>query len=241
MPILLPEKDPMGHAILDYYNGRRKSKIKVYSNLTSEEKISAAYLFRTINTLPPLETTALKSCRGKVLDIGAGSGCHSLILQNRGFDITALDNSQLSAEVMKKKGLKKVVLNDIFDYNIEKFDTLLLLMNGIGLTGTVIGLEKFLKHARSLLLPGGQIIFDSSDIDYLYTERDGSKWIDLNAAYYGEMIYHMKYKNISGEKFNWLYIDFEMAKKIGAKNGFELKMLSKGIHFNYLARFTINN
>ncbi len=241
MALLIPDKDPFGIAVKDYFEGNKKGKIRVFSNITSEEKMSASYLFRTINTLPSLEKLALESCYGKVLDIGAGAGSHSLILQNRGFDVTALDISQLNTLVIKKRGIRKVINADIFEFSGKKFDTLLLLMNGIGLAGSLKGLSLLLSHFRQLLSPGGQIIFDSSDIDYLYTDDEGGKWVNLNSEYHGEVTYQLKYKKITGEKFNWLFIDFEKARNIAAQNGYKIKLLAKGDHFDYLAKFIPEN
>lgn len=241
MALLLPDKDPFGAAVKDYFEGNKKGKIRVFSNITTEEKMSAKYLFRTINTLPTLEKLALESCYGKVLDIGAGAGSHSIILQNRGFDVTALDISQLNTQVIKKRGIRKVINSDIFEFSGKKFDTLLLLMNGIGLAGNLEGLNSLLCHFRKLLNPGGQIIFDSSDIDYLYTDNEGGRWVNLNNEYYGEVIYQLKYKKIYGKKFNWLFIDFEKARNIAAQNGYTIKLLAKGDYFDYLAKLIPEN
>ena len=64
-----------------------------------------------------------------------------------------------------------------------------MLMNGIGITGNLKRLKEFFLKAKRMLNHGGQIIFDSSDIDYLYHEPDGSKLINLNSNYYGELIF----------------------------------------------------
>ncbi len=231
----------MGTAISDYHEGNKRGKIRVYSNVTTEEKMSVRYLFRTVIKLPALEKTALESCYGKVLDIGAGAGSHSLILQNRGIDVTALDISQLNAVVMKKRGIKKVINKDIFEFSGKKYDTLLLLMNGIGLAGNLKRFGDLLRHFRKLLNPGGQVIFDSSDIDYLYTDDDNGRWINLNSEYYGEVTYQMKYKSIIGDKFHWLYIDYETARKIAGQNGYTFKLMAKGDYFDYLAKIIPEN
>ena len=47
----------------------------------------------------------------------------------------------------------------------------LLLMNGIGLCATLEGLQHFLQHAKGLLQAGGQLLFDSSDVAYLYNGK----------------------------------------------------------------------
>ncbi len=241
MTSLEPHNDPMGNAIKHYHEGYKRGKIRVFSRFMKEEKISVRYLFRSLDDMPVLENIALESCRGKILDIGAGAGCHSLLLQNRNDDVTALDISVLSAGVMKKRGIKKVVNQDIFEYlstTDEKYDTLLMMMNGIGVAGNLNKLKCFLQKAKKILKPGGEIIFDSSNIEYLYDIESGDP-SKKNGNYYGVITYRMKYRKIKGEKFNWLYLDYDSAVKIAAQQGYKLKLLARGDHFDYLAKFVL--
>ncbi len=233
--------DPFGEAILDYFANGKASKIIVNSNYTEDEEIPPSWFFRTEKEMPKIEQEALKLCRGKVLDVGAAAGCHSLILQKKGFNVTALEISPIAAEVMKKRGIYKTVVADIFKYSEEKFDTILLLMNGTGIAGTIQGLKKLLDHLKMLLSENGQILVDSSDIKYLFEDDDGSFWVDLaNPNYYGEMDYEVSYKD-STSTFKWLFIDFENLKKIAAKLGFDCELILEGKHYDYLAQLKLKN
>ena len=206
--------DPFGEAINDYFEKRKAPSLTVDSNYTKGEKIAASYFFRTEKEMPLIEQTALKRCNGKILDIGAAAGCHSIILQKKGFNVTAIEKSEKAVEVLKKRGIQKVICSDIYQFSECQFDTILLLMNGAGIGETIAGLEKLLVHVKTLLTEKGQILIDSTDIKYLFEEEDGSVWIDLaNDAYYGEMEYEVKYKK-SVTKFKWLFIDFEKLKKV---------------------------
>lgn len=227
--------DPFGHAITDYFHTGREAFIQVNSNYTEDETIPASLFFRDKNQMPILETTALDLCRGKVLDVGAAAGCHSLILQNRGFDVTAIDKSVLSTEIMTKRGISRVICNDIFSFKGQRFDTILLLMNGAGIGQTLTGLASLLYHLKSLLNQNGQVILDSSDIHYLFEDDDGSVWIDLNNnQYYGEMEYEIRYKNLS-DKFKWLFVDFNTLCSVCKENGLICKKVLDGKHHDYLA------
>jgi hypothetical protein len=73
---------------------------------------------------------------------------------------------------MRRRGVKKVINSDVFQYELEQFDTIIMMMNGIGLCGDMEGLKRFLEYLKKLLVSGGQIIFDSSDIAYLYKDDD---------------------------------------------------------------------
>jgi hypothetical protein len=231
--------DPIGRAIADFYKNGKASDIKIQTNYTEGELLSPAYFFRTENEMPEIDKTALKLCRGKVLDVGAAAGCHALVLQKKGLEVTALEKSKLAVAVMEKREVKKVICSDIFHFHDKGFDTILLLMNGTGIGGTLEGLKKLLLHLRNLLSPNGQILIDSSDISYLFEENDGSVWIDLASdAYLGEMEYELKYKN-ECTTFNWLFTDFNTLTKIAEDIGLTGKKIVEGKHFDYLAQLKI--
>ena len=232
-------KDPFGLAIHDFYRKGKAPDIKVDSNYTKDEHIKVSYFFREESEMPEIEKTALKRCKGKILDVGAAAGCHSIILQKKGFNITALDKSELATEVMKKRGIQKVICSDIFEYKESTFDTILLLMNGTGIGGTLSGLKDFFRHLKTLLSENGQILIDSSDIKYLFEEDDGSFWIDLaNDKYYGEMKYKVKYKNQEDE-FDWLFIDYNLLQKLTLETGLKCELAASGNHYDYLAKISV--
>jgi len=232
--ILQEKNDPIGHAVRDFYYLGISENIQVESNIAEDDVIPSSYFFRTFDEMPELEKLALSKCKGKILDVGAAAGCHSLYLQNNGFDVTALDISEICCKIMSERGIRNVLLADIFFYVGEKVDTVLFLMNGIGIAGNLNKLKELLKKAKEFLKPGGQMILDSSDIDYLYQEDDGSKLINLNALYYGELIYTIQYKNIRSISFEWLFVDSDTLLSIAMESGFELTLLATGNHYDYL-------
>lgn len=231
--------DPIGAAVLDYLAGAENAEITVESNLTEDDVIPVYYLFRTEEHMPELEVLALNACRGSVLDVGAGAGCHALALQQRGVEVTALDISEGAVEAMQRQGVKQVLHQNLFDLRDAKYDTLLLLMNGIGIAGTLDGLPHFLEHAKTLLKPGGQILLESSDILYMYEEEDGSVLLDLNAGYYGEVKYNMTYKDQESGWFNWLFIDPSILEDYALSHGYTFELLLEGEMGNYLARLEL--
>jgi len=231
--------DPFGEAIHDYFEKGKAPDLIVNSNYTENEEIAASWFFRTEKEMPAVERTALKRCNGKVLDVGAAAGCHTLLLQKKGFNVTALEKSEKAAEVMKKRGIQKVICGDIYQFSENQFDTILLLMNGAGIGETIAGLEMLLTHIKTLLTEKGQILIDSTDIKYLFKEEDGSLWIDLaNDAYYGEMEYEVKYKK-SVSKFKWLFVDFDTLKKVAKKAGLNCILIEKGENHDFLAQLKL--
>jgi len=209
--------------------------IIVESDIAETDLLSASHLFRNYDHMPFLEQKALNLARGNILDIGACAGSHSLYLQELGYNVISLDISPGCCEIMKDRGLKNVIEKDIFLFSDQTFDTILLLMNGIGIAGNLQNLPNLLEHLRSLLNPGGKIIFDSSDLQYLYLEDDGSINIPLTDKYYGELKYQLQYKNYKSDKFDWFFIDPYTIDAIAGECDFKMQFITEGEHYDYLA------
>lgn len=237
--VLDARRDPMGAAIADFYKNGIAGRLRVLSSMFDEDEIPVAHLFREEDEMGELELKALGLSKGRILDVGAGAGCHALALQDRGMEVTAIDVSPLSVEVMTKSGIDDARLVNLYDETLcEKFDTILMLMNGSGIIGKIANMPQFFARIDSLLAEGGQVLMDSSDLIYLFEDEDGGVDIDLAGDYYGEVDFTMQYKNIKGETFDWLYIDFETLAFHAAENGFEAELVMQGEHYDYLARLT---
>ena len=230
----------MGTAISDYFNHRRADRLRVFSSQFEEDVIPVKELFRNIQSMPVLERTALQMATGRILDVGAGSGCHALALQEMGKEVCAIDISPLSVEVMKQRGVNDVRLTNLFDGTFtETFDSVLMLMNGSGIIGKLSNMPDFFRRMKCILRPGGCIWMDSSDLRYLFEEEDGSIVIDLAGDYYGEIDFQMQYKDVKGEPFDWLYVDFQTLSLYAAECGFKAELVKEGKHYDYLAKLSL--
>ena len=237
--LMVPAKDPMGAAIRDYHVNGKADTLVVRSSMFDDDEIPVAELFRSYDDMPELERCALSLAEGRILDVGAGSGCHSLALEAMGKECVAVDISPLSVEVMLDRGVD-ARLKDFYDESFsERFDTVLMLMNGTGIIGNLDNMERFFGRLKNLLAPGGSVLVDSSDLRYLYEEEDGSLMIDLAGDYYGQLDYQMQYKDVVGEQFDWLYVDFDTLAFYSEQNGFTAELVYEGEHYDYLARLTI--
>ncbi len=238
--LLTPDKDPMGAAIADYFRHGKASRLRVFSSQFDEDEIPVSQLFRSYADMPELEQTALTLAQGAILDAGAGSGCHALTLQEMGKDVCAIDISPLSVGVMKERGVRDARHVNLFDeYFQEQFDTILMLMNGSGIIGKLENMPAFFDRMKQLLRPGGRILMDSSDLRYLFEDEDGSFLIDLAGDYYGEIDYRMQYKSVRGDRFDWLYVDFQTLSLYAAECGFQAELIQEGEHYDYLACLTL--
>jgi len=227
--------DILGKALLDHQMGIKTGELIIYGEDLEDEIMDIAYYFRSYKEMPEYEQIALDLCEGSVLDVGAGAGSHALYLQDKGLDVTAIDISEGAVEVMKARALKNPLHINVQELVNEKYDSILLLMNGIGISGKLQSLPDFLSHLKNLLLPGGRIILDSTDLRYLFLEEDGSFWIDLNAAYYGEVKYKYSYDNMEGDWFSWLFIDEDNLKEIAESIGLRMDVVFRNEDYHYLA------
>ena len=231
--------DIWGKALWDYQTTKHAGDIITYSSFDEEDSISLPYLFRSFQEMPPLEQKALQLCQGRVLDVGCGAGSHSLYLQEKGVRVTALDSSKGAAKTCTARGLNHVIHSNFYAYYGTIFDTIILLMNGIGFVGRLPALDQFFRHSRSLLRSGGQILLDSSDIIYMFdTDEDGGYYVPNDRNYYGEVEFVMEYKGEKSNPFSWLYLDYNTLYRAAAYHNFSCELVMKGEHYDYLARLT---
>lgn len=233
-------KDLFGKAILDFQTNNSPEDLITETSISEADEMSVAYLFRSYDEMPKLEQKALQLAKGKVLDVGCGAGSHSLTLQNdRNLDVTSIDISPYAIQACQLRGLKNAKIQDIMTLENEKFDTILLLMNGTGIFGTLKETPNFLQKLKSLLNPNGQILIDSSDIIYMFDDdEDGGKWIFGN-GYYGELTFTVSYKNETEDEFPWLYLDYNTLQNAAFANGLQSELILEGEHFDYLARLSV--
>lgn len=229
--------DIFGKALQDEYSRGTASVdndhdvLWLHNSYGDPEEMPVDIFFRTEEDMPELELIALQHCKGKTLDIGAGAGSHALLLQQKNIPVVALDISKAAIQIMQDRGVKHAIEADISKLQSEPFDTLLLLMNGIGITGSLDGFRTFLDQARQLLNTDGQIIFDSSDISYLYEDIEKP-----TNRYFGEVTYQYEYQGTKGERFDWIYLDQETLFITAEACGWTAEFLFDDGEDQYLAR-----
>ncbi len=233
-------KDLFGKAILDYQTHNSPEDLITETSISEADEMSVAYLFRSFAEMPQLEQKALQLATGKVLDVGCGAGSHALYLQEKGFDVTAIDISANAIKACELRGLKKAKVQDIMQLEGDQYDTILLLMNGAGMCGRLKNISNFLQKLKTLLTDTGQVLVDSSDIIYMFDEdEDGAKWIPTDVDYYGEVVFDITYKGEKENAFDWMYIDYNTLQNAAVANGFQCEVVLEGEHFDYLAKLSL--
>jgi cyclopropane fatty-acyl-phospholipid synthase-like methyltransferase len=235
---ILEMKDLMGKAIWDFYQNKSADDLLTETSISEIDELPVEYFFRDFDEMNLLEQKALELSTGKILDIGAGAGSHSLYLQNeKKLEVFALDNSPKSVEVCQLRGVKNVWCSDILDFPVQTFDTILLLMNGTGIFESLDKIDFYLEKLQSLLNEKGQILIDSTDILYMYDrDEDGGVMVPAD-RYYGEVDYFIHYQLDTENPTKWLYLDFETFKRVAENNGFEIEKILQE-EDSYLAKLT---
>ncbi len=216
----LENKDLWGRALIDYHRGATEEPLILHSSFGEPEAVPVDVFFRSSAVFSDMETYAMELADGSILDVGAGTGCHSLFLQAQGKRVTALEKSPGACSVMRAAGVERVVEGDIHSFQGSGFDTVLLMMNGLGLAGTLDQLAGFLKQVFNSLSAGGQVLADSCDIHYLYSELKLPE-----TPYYGEQQYFYEYKGQRDPSFHWLFVDVISLRKAAAKANLSVQVV----------------
>lgn len=120
--------NPHGEALLDYADGNHAATL-IYWQDGVRDDVPAAVCFR--EHIDPLESDALDLCGGRVLDLGAGTGVHTLRLVTRGLDVTALDIAPQCVEIMRRRAVRRPVAGDCYTFEAVPFDTILAICDGL--------------------------------------------------------------------------------------------------------------
>ena len=232
-------KDLMGRAIWDYFYQENPEDLQTETSISELDDLPVSYLFRNYKEMNALEKKALDLSFGKVLDVGAGAGSHSLYLQNdKKLEVLALDISPKSIEICKARGVENAVCEDFLKFSEGKFDTILLLMNGTGIFQSLKNVDQYLQKLKNLISENGQILIDSTDILYMYDQDDDGGVLVPAIGYYGELDYYIHYKGESELPMKWLYLDFNTLKNAAIANGFKIQKI-KQLDDSYLAKLTV--
>jgi 2-polyprenyl-3-methyl-5-hydroxy-6-metoxy-1,4-benzoquinol methylase len=235
---------PHGAAMLDYFNGKTDAAVNVYSDTKDWHAVPMKIFFRGADEFLPFEALAIELAAargGRVLDAGAGSGCHALPLQERGLEVVGLDVVPEAVEIMQKRGLRQTHCGDLFEYHAPPFDTILMMMNGTVIIERLARLDPFLRHLRSLTKPDGQVLLTSTDLRRLGKPEELARHEEMRRAgrYFGEMHWQLEYQGEKGEPFTGLLVDPETLAEVAQSAGWNSEVLGITKEGYYLARLKL--
>jgi SAM-dependent methyltransferase len=230
--------EPFGLALKEFYEGNKDAKVIFHRDDGLKDEYYVSVHFRNEGEFSSIDTHALALCHGKVLDIGAGVGPHSLKLQELGFEVVAIDISSHACDIMQKRGVKNAKCTTVYELKERNFDTILLMGRSIGFVENLEGLKKFLDFSRNLLNPKGQIILDSLDVsktmvpDHLaYHERNRKL-----GRYIGVVELQIEYEGRFGERFKLLHVDPQTLNSCAQEVGWSSEIILEEEDGSYLCK-----
>jgi len=234
-------KDAYGKQLLTEYLEQRPTVeiIERDDNLILTASHEGMY-FTGFEDWSELEKQAITKARGRVLDVGCGAGRHSLYLQEKGFDVTGIDNSPGAIRVCKLRGLKKALVrpvDEIDKFRAGSFDTIIMLGNNFGLFGSRRGARSILKKMARITTPDARIIAatldpyktDSSDhLDYHRRNRRRGRMG-------GQIRFRVRFGRIVGDWFDYLFVSQAEMTEILEDTDWRIKELLDSEKANYAA------
>jgi SAM-dependent methyltransferase len=230
---------PLGAALLDYHRGDHDAKIIVASSLWEDEQTPVAAFYRPLeHALPELERIAIARCRGAVLDLGAGSGRHAVELQAAGHPVVAVDILPEAVAIMRERGVRDPRCGGLESVRGETFDTILMLMHGLGAVGDIRGLGHLLEQLPGLLAPGGALICDSADLATVLQDEAPELLDELTDrdGYLGEVEFALSYGGTRAPSYPWLFIAPDQLEILASAAGFSTEIVARAERGSYLAK-----
>jgi SAM-dependent methyltransferase len=231
---------PYGAALAAFYAGTADATLIVRRDDGLETPMPVSFFFRTSNQFTAIEAAALDLCRGSVLDVGAGSGLHSLVLQSRGHRVTALDINPDAVRILSERGVEDVRRGEVLRFEGDRFDTVLLLGHGIGMVENLAGLREFLLRAGDLVTPDGQVLIETVDVRatddpvHLAYHEDRRR----SGRYIGEIGLQFEFEGVAGPFCTWLHVDPDLLREYTGASGWACEVVKRGESGEYLARLT---
>ena len=177
-----------------------------------------------------LQKNASEKVEGTVLDIGCGAGKHSLYLQEKGFDVYAMDNSPLAIDICQRQGIKNTILCDVnhfekFNEDI-KFDSILFWGNNFGLLQNATFFNYFLNLLEKHSHKGTKIFLESMNPHSLgFEEVETVDYIKHNLRQKkmgGQMHVRIRYKQYVTPWNDYVFASIEELKKLLKNTNWEI-------------------
>jgi 2-polyprenyl-3-methyl-5-hydroxy-6-metoxy-1,4-benzoquinol methylase len=236
-----PYQDAYGQQLLAQFNSQTATAEFIerddnYLDTGSE----AGLYFREYEQWSPVEQQVVDRAKGRVLDIGCGAGRHSLYLQQKGFDVTGIDNSPGAIEVCKLRGLKNAIVRPIADvdkFEQNSFDTVLMLGNNFGLFGDAENTKLILKKLSRITSTEAHIIAGTRN-PYKTDSAEHLEYHQLNlqrGRMAGQIKMRVRYGKRVGEWFDYLFVSREEMRDILVDTEWRIEELIESSKANYFA------
>jgi len=199
--------DVIGKSLKGYLNGGFPQYI-IRGKDGNFEAIDIATFFSNYSDWTDYEKILIANhAKGRILDIGAGAGRHSLFLQRIGYEVHAIDNSPQAVTLMKIRGVKNVHLMDLrdIDFPAKYFDSALIMYNDLGLAGSIENTLKLFKRLFKITKPRGKVIVTLRN-PLFYDDSAELEAKQKNPGIIEKMKIRMEYADIIGKWFDSMMV-----------------------------------
>jgi SAM-dependent methyltransferase len=224
--------DAFGRALLDQLAGHDEPIV-----IERDDGFVSTDTFDYQAGLDPRDEWALDRAAGRVLDVGAGAGRASLVLQERGQGVVALDVSPGATLACRQRGVREVYTGSAEDAAAGglagTFDTVLLLGNNLGLLGSREAAGSYLATLGELLRPGGVIIGTCLDV-YQTDKQTHLEYHELNrrrGRMPGQLTIRVRYQRLATGWFDWLAMSPQELAELAVGAGWRVAELYPGLLF----------
>jgi len=220
-------EDAFGRMLLDHLEGREAHEVVERSDGFVNVSGGPKAYFEPLRRWLPVERRAMRLVRGRVLDVGVGAGRVALHLQERGHEGVGIDNSPLTVEVARRRGVKDVRLVPFAEIGPELgvFDTVVMMCNNFGLFGSAAGAKRLLRRLRGLttddarILAGSRDPYGTDDPDHLAYQAANRERGRMS----GQLRARIRHRRYRGRWFDYLIVSQDEMRALAASGGWELE------------------
>lgn len=235
------EHDAYGEQLLEQYHSQTPSAELIERDDGCIDFGSEAGLYFTeYEKWSPGEREAIALAAGRILDIGCGAGRHALYLQEKGFDVTGIDNSSGAIEVCRARGLKKAFvrpIENVHEFPENYFDTILMFGNNFGLFGSPENAPAILEKFSRITAPAARIIAQTRN-PYLTDDLAHLKYHEFNCRrgrLPGQLTLRVRYGETASDWFDYLFVSPEEMSEIFKDTGWQIERFILPEKANYFA------
>lgn len=208
--------DIFGKIYLDAYNKKNKKYTLLSKGEILDERNISVYMDK-FKDWAKIEKEILRKIKGKVLDLGAGTGRHSIYLQNKGCEVHSIELSPKALEVMRRVGIKNIYLLDWMKidkkFKDKKFDFVLMMFNNFGMLGNEKNIKKILKKVEKVTERNGKFVISNVDP----TKFDSPDVCKFPAQ--------MKYRGKLGKEFQMILVSPKYLERILKDSNWKIKKI----------------